>query len=224
MGPTLTFAIRRVLRDFELDCESTVDRWPLVLLGPSGSGKTQLLRVLAGLERRASGRIALGDEVWLGEGTWTPPHLRPIGYCSQEGDLFPHLSVLENVAFPLRFRSQLSRVERLDRAREWLERLRVGHLAQSAPAAISGGERGRVALARALAGAPRLVLADEPFAAVDQTARMELSEQVAEVLAGLPVIWVTHDADEAELLGRRGFRLELRNGRIQALSGYEPSR
>ncbi|MEZ4651709.1 MAG: ABC transporter ATP-binding protein [Candidatus Eisenbacteria bacterium] len=222
-GPSLAVDVTRALRDFQLRAEFTVSRWPLVLLGPSGSGKTQLLRVIAGLECGGRGRVALDEEVWQGERTFVPPHRRPIGYCSQEGDLFPHLSVLENVAFPLRFRSGLSAQERGDRALEWLERLKVGHLAKTAPSAISGGERGRVALARALAGAPRLVLADEPFAAVDQAARRELCRQVAlGALLGLPLVWVTHDPEEAEILGEKGLRLELENGRMRAVSGYEP--
>ena len=216
VGSTLTFAIRRVLRDFELDCESTVDRWPLVLLGPSGSGKTQLLRVLAGLERRASGRIALGDEVWLGEGTWTPPHLRPIGYCSQEGDLFPHLSVLENVAFPLRD----SGIDASETRRRVEEALRLVHLYRfkgAQPHELSGGMRARAAIARALVMEPEVMLLDEPFAALDAHTRELLQQELERAWqrTGATMVFITHDNREAVRLATHVIVMGTRPGRVK---------
>jgi ABC-type sulfate/molybdate transport systems ATPase subunit len=192
-----------------------VDRWPLLLLGSSGAGKTQLLRTLAGLGPRAEGRIELDGVVWLDDRTHVPPHRRSVGFCVQEGELFPHLSVLANVAYPLRFRTRLSRAEREELARDWLARLRVDHLASSSPSAVSGGERGRIALARALVAEPSLLLADEPFAALDPVQRNRLGgDVIRNALQGRRVVWVTHDPAEAELLSQGGTRLRLDRGRI----------
>lgn len=211
----LRATVRRPLREFDLDVNLVVDRWPLVLVGRSGAGKTQLLRALAGLESRAEGRIEMSGEVWLDGRASIPPHRRSVGFCVQDGELFPHLSVLQNVEYPLRFRSSLPRRAREDAARTWLSRFRVDQLADAFPLALSGGERGRVALARAFVSEPLLVLADEPFAALDPVQRRELGEEIAGNLPpGERLIWVTHDPAEAELLSRLGSRLELRKGRF----------
>lgn len=213
---TLSVRVRRPLRDFELSVEFEVDRWPVVLMGRSGAGKTQLLRCLAGLEPGASGRIVMDGVVWLGNGIDLPPHRRSIGLSVQEGELFPHLSVLENVAYPLRFRRRTNGAERHRAARACLARFGVEHLAPVPATHVSGGERGRIALARALVAAPHLLLADEPFAALDPDQRRSLGEEMNRaILPVAPILWVTHDRHEADLLSRTGgVRLVLERGRI----------
>jgi molybdate transport system ATP-binding protein len=174
----------------------------LALAGPSGAGKTTTLRVAAGLFRPDSGRVALGDEVWLdtGAGVEVPPERRRCGYLFQDYALFPHLSAWRNVAYALR---ELPRSERRPRAEELLERFGVGEHAEAHPQTLSGGERQRVALARALARKPRALLLDEPLAALDARTRARASRELAAALrdAAVPALLVTHDFLEAATLG-----------------------
>jgi molybdopterin-binding protein len=199
--------VRRALRSFEIRLDLRCDRWPLVLLGPSGAGKTQVLRMLCGLETPANGRIAFGNEVWFDSRSRTgpvPAHLRRIGYCIQEQYLFPHKSVLENVAYPLeQLRPRPPRSERRRRAWAELARLRIEALSEARPHRLSGGERGRAALARALVHRPRLLALDEPFAGLDPPTRDELLREVQALFREIrvPVVWVTHDRNEAMRLG-----------------------
>jgi molybdate transport system ATP-binding protein len=178
----------------------------VVLLGPNGAGKTTLLRTLAGLEPLDEGRVVLDGEVLeeTGSGTRVPTELRSVGFVFQEYLLFPHLSVLDNVAFGLRARGA-KRLEAQQRARGWLERVGLGGQAGVRPAALSGGQAQRVALVRALATEPRLLLLDEPLAALDAAARPELRRDLRRHLStfeGTRLI-VTHDPLEALLLGDR---------------------
>ena len=173
----------------------------LALLGPSGSGKTSLLRTLAGLVEPLAG-VVLVDGVDVT--TW-PPERRGIVYMHQVPSLFPHLSVRENVAFPLEVRG-VSRTEAHARADEWLSRVRLGDFGPRPPSALSGGQRHRVALARALAAQPRVLLLDEPFSSLDPELRGDVRDTVLDVLSGLDgpaVVVVTHDVDEASALGDR---------------------
>lgn len=183
--------------------EMPVDRFHvLVLFGPSGCGKSTTLRVLAGLERPADGRIVCGEQCWLDarRGVWLPPQQRQIGLVFQDLALFPHLSVYGNVAFGL---SRLPRDQQRARVRELLALFQIEPLAEQYPAQLSGGQRQRVALARALACRPRLLLLDEPLCALDEPLRVHLRRQLRQQLAqfGIPVIWVTHDRDEALAVG-----------------------
>ena len=177
------------LRDFELSLRLEVDR-TVALVGPSGAGKTSALHVVAGLAR-ARGRVALGDDVWLGENVDRPPEERRVGLVFQDYALFPHLSVRSNVAYAGR--------ERVD---ELLERFHIAHLAAVRPGELSGGERQRVALARALARDPAVLLLDEPLAALDAHTkagvRIELRELLHEL--ALPTLLVTHDYEDAAAL------------------------
>jgi iron(III) transport system ATP-binding protein len=169
----------------------TVDRGQVVaLLGPSGSGKTTLLRLVAGLEVPDAGTVEIGGRVVAGPGTWVEPEDRRVGMVFQDGALFPHLTVGDNVAFG---RPGAGRVEAC------LGLVGLAHRAGSYPHELSGGERQRVALARALAPDPEVILLDEPFASLDAGLRASLREEVAGILraAGATAVLVTHDQQEA---------------------------
>jgi iron(III) transport system ATP-binding protein len=164
------------------------------VLGPSGSGKTTLLRLIAGFDRPAAGRIALDGEILDDTKAHVPAHRRRIGYVPQDGLLFPHLSVAENVGFGLPRGSRKGpRVDQL------LALIGLGDYARRRPHELSGGQQQRVAVARALAPGPRLVLLDEPFAALDAGLRDTLRLEIRHVLTslGTTVVLVTHDQEEA---------------------------
>ncbi|NUK27326.1 ABC transporter permease, partial [Streptomyces lunaelactis] len=149
--------------------ELTLDAEPgttIAVVGPNGAGKTTLLRALLGLTPRAHAALCLGDS----DVTGLPPHRRGVAWVPQDGALFPHLNALANTAYGLRAHG-VARAEARRDAQQWLDRLGVGHLAHRRPAQLSGGQAQRVALARALAARPRLLLLDEPLAALDQTTR-----------------------------------------------------
>jgi molybdate transport system ATP-binding protein len=174
----------------------------LALVGPSGAGKTSFLRMLAGLMRPQAGRVTVGDAVWCDteRGIFLPPSQRHVGMVFQQYALMPHLSALDNVALAL---LHLPRPQRLARAREWLERVRLSaDQQQRRPAALSGGQQQRVAVARALAREPRLLLLDEPFSAVDQMNRHNLYPLLADLRKDIhiPMVLVTHDLAEARML------------------------
>lgn len=174
----------------------------LALVGPSGAGKTSFLRMLAGLMRPQAGRVTVGDAVWCDteRGIFLPPSQRHVGMVFQQYALMPHLSALDNVALAL---LHLPRPQRLARAREWLERVRLSTDQQlRRPAALSGGQQQRVAVARALAREPRLLLLDEPFSAVDQMNRHNLYPLLADLRKDIhiPMVLVTHDLAEARML------------------------
>jgi molybdate transport system ATP-binding protein len=175
-----------------------------VVFGPSGSGKTTLLRCIAGLERPEWGLIRFGPEVWLDTdaGVWVPPQRRRVGFVFQDDVLFPHQTVRENIAYGLR---KLPRPERDRRVTELLKLLDIEALADRYPRTLSGGQRRRVALARALAPGPRLLLLDEPLTGLDASARQEIQRLIRQVLthAGIPAILVTHDRDEVLAMGDR---------------------
>jgi len=186
----------------------------IAILGASGGGKTTLLRLIAGFERPDGGEIRLAGEILAGPGVFVPPERRGIGYVAQEGALFPHLSVADNITFglPRAARRARARVEEL-LALVDLPRSYAGR----APQTLSGGEQQRVALARALAPGPRLVLLDEPFSALDAGLRAETRQAVAHAIAaaGATAILVTHDQAEALSMGSRIGVLQ--NGALSAL-------
>jgi molybdate transport system ATP-binding protein len=187
----------------------------VVLLGPNGAGKTTLLRALAGLVPLDRGRVVLDGEVLedTAAGTWVPTERRPIGFVFQDYLLFPHLSALENVAFGLRARG-LARAEARRRAAAWLDRVGLAGHAGARPRALSGGQAQRVALARAMVGEPRLLLLDEPLAALDATTRTVLRRELRRHLASFDGtrLLVTHDPLEAIALADRLVVLE--GGRV----------
>jgi len=187
-----------------LDAELAVGSGELVvLLGPNGAGKTTLLRALAGLVPLEAGRVLLDGAVLEApaERIRVPTEHRPVGMVFQDYLLFPHLTALDNVAFGLRAHG-LPRAEARRRASAWLERVGLAAHTAAKPKALSGGQAQRVALARALATDPRLLLLDEPLAALDAGARVELRRELRRHLAGYQGtrLLVTHDPIEAMTL------------------------
>ncbi|MGW6455072.1 ABC transporter permease [Streptomyces sp. NPDC055078] len=172
----------------------------IAVVGPNGAGKTTLLRALLGLTPRAHAELRLGDT----EVTALPPHRRGVAWVPQDGALFPHLSALSNTAYGLRAHG-VPRAEARRSAQAWLDRLGVGQLARRRPAQLSGGQAQRVALARALAARPRLLLLDEPLAALDQTTRARVRHTLRTHLEGFGGVCliVTHDPVEAVSLADR---------------------
>ena len=212
---TLDAAVRVDRGAFALDVEVTAaDGELVVVLGPNGAGKSTLLSALAGL-LPASGSIAIGDQVVLDddEGIDRPPEERPVGVVFQDGRLFPHLSLVDNVAFGLRSRRARKAVARAE-ARAWLERIGLADRAGDRPSALSGGQAQLVALARALATQPRLLLLDEPLSALDAQVRPTVRADLRRHLASFEGsrLLVTHDPLEALVLADRLVVLE--DGRV----------
>jgi iron(III) transport system ATP-binding protein len=174
----------------------------LALVGPSGCGKTTTLRLIAGLERPDSGVIRIADRAVASDGVFTPPERRGVGMVFQDHALFPHLTSYENVAFGLRGRKGKHARER---ALSMLRLVGLERLANRHPHELSGGERQRVALARALAPEPAVILMDEPFSSLDADMRLDVREQVREIVKAMAatVVFVTHDQDEALFMGDR---------------------
>jgi iron(III) transport system ATP-binding protein len=204
-GVRKAYGAHPVLRGIDLDVPTGTIT---AVLGTSGCGKTTLLRLLAGFDTADAGTIALhGRTVDDGHRPLAPEHRR-IGYVPQEGGLFPHLSVADNVGFGLH------RAARRHRVAELLDLVGLPDLGARAPHQLSGGQQQRVALARALAPAPQLVLLDEPFSALDAGLRAQLRTDVATALrcSGTTAVLVTHDQDEA--LSIADLVAVLRDGRI----------
>lgn len=184
---------REILRGIDLDLP---EGGVVALLGPSGSGKTTLLRTIAGLERLDGGEIVTPSARFDGPNAWVPANRRGFGLVFQDGALFPHMTALKNVAFGL---NQLPRDARGNEAMIWLDRVGLAHRANAYPHELSGGEQQRIALARALAPKPKLVLLDEPFSSLDRALRADLRHRTTQLLAasGISALLVTHDAEEA---------------------------
>jgi len=171
------------------------------LLGASGCGKTTLLRIVAGLESVSAGAVAIGGE----EVTHMPPEKRDIAMMFQSYALLPHLSVAENVRFPLRMRGHGSRADQAQRVKTALEVVRLDTMADRLPRQLSGGQQQRVALARAIVSNPRVLLLDEPLSNLDARLREEMQVELIEIhrRLRLTTLFVTHDQDEALSLSDR---------------------
>ncbi|MHA7180881.1 sulfate/molybdate ABC transporter ATP-binding protein [Arthrobacter sp. MDB2-24] len=212
MGFTFTATLPE--RGFDVSFELAAGE-TLAVLGPNGAGKSTLLDLVAGLLAPATGRADLDGtllfDVAPGRRVLTEPRHRGVALLAQEALLFPHLTVLENVAFGPRSRGQHRSAAR-STARHWLERVGVDDLAARRPAQLSGGQAQRVAVARALAADPSLLLLDEPLAALDVGVAPALRTLLRDVLADRPTILVTHDPLDAFLLADRVLILE--GGRI----------
>jgi molybdate transport system ATP-binding protein len=167
------------------------------LFGPSGSGKTTLLRVIAGLEDNARGTVEFDGETWQSERTRVPAHERRIGYVFQDGRLFPHLTVEQNLLFAARRARQQS----IDVGTA-VQALDLRELRNRRPSSLSGGEQQRVAIARALLTSPRLMLMDEPLSSLDVVRKREILPHIEKLPAtfGIPVLYVTHNVDEVARL------------------------
>jgi molybdate transport system ATP-binding protein len=178
----------------------------LALLGPNGSGKSTVLELLAGLATPASGTVTLDGAILTEPGRVRPPETRAIGLLGQEPLLFPHLSARNNIAFALRVgEARLNAVQARTQADRWLDRVGLTGLGRSLPGALSGGQQQRVALARALAASPRVLLLDEPMAALDAETAPLMRQLIREQLAttGTSAIIVTHDIVDAVVLADR---------------------
>ncbi len=213
---SLDARLRARLGELDLDVELRASAEEVVaIIGPNGAGKTTILRILAGLLRLADGRVEL-DGALLDDpatGAYVVPERRPIGVVFQDYLLFPYLSARDNVAFGLRNRGASKRDARRS-ADEWLERVGLTDRATSKPAQLSGGQAQRVALARALATSPRLLLLDEPLAALDAGTRAEIRRELRRHLdefAGIRLM-VTHDPVDAATLADRLIVVE--HGRV----------
>lgn len=173
-----------------------------ILFGPSGSGKTTTLRAIAGIIKPDHGRIAVGEQTYFDSdaGLNISIQQRRIGYVFQDYALFPHLTAEQNVAYGIKNQTAESRRER---ARELLVAFKVEHVRHRYPQNMSGGEQQRIALARAIASDPSVVLLDEPLSAVDVETRSGLLDEIAAAQArvGIPFVYVTHNAAEAIRLG-----------------------
>lgn len=203
---SLDLSARLPDRDLQVDLE-VADGETVALLGPNGAGKSSLLAVAAGLLRPHDGRVTLGGRtlthVEAGRTrAWVPPHARQVALLAQDPLLFPHLSLRHNVAFGPRARGATRRDATLE-ADRWLTRIGLPELGDRRPAAVSGGQAQRVAVARALAADPRLLLLDEPMAALDVDVTPALRHLLREVLRDRTVVIATHDVLDALLLADR---------------------
>ena len=201
-APVLDLAVRHRLGSFQLDAVLRSDAQVTALFGPSGAGKTTLINSVAGLSRPQEGHVRVAGETLtdVAANIALPPHRRRIGYVFQDARLFPHLSVRRNLLFghgfvprSLRRPAQLARVT---------EMLGIGHLLARHPGALSGGEKQRVALGRALLAQPRLLLLDEPLAALDEARKAEILPYLERLRdeAEMPIIYVSHAVTEVTRL------------------------
>lgn len=178
----------------------------VALLGPSGCGKTTTLRMIAGLEEPTKGRLWIGDEVVSEpeKGLFVPPERRHLGMVFQSYAVWPHMSVADNVAYPLKL-AKVSKSQRKTAVQEALDMVQLGHLGARMPNQLSGGQQQRVALARALVMKPRVLLLDEPLSNLDAHLREELRREISLIREklGVTVIYVTHDQEEALALADR---------------------
>lgn len=219
---TLHFSAQLAERNFDVSLRvETGER--IAVLGPNGSGKSTLLGILAGTVRPDSGRAELDGTVLFDlparaqtpsprrRPTWTKPHTRGVSLLSQDALLFPHMDVAANVAFgPIS--KGTSRGEAAEQAKYWLDQVGVGELGARKPQRLSGGQAQRVAIARALATDPKMLLLDEPMAALDVAVAPQLRRLFRTVLGGQTTLIVTHDLLDAALLSNRTVVLE--RGRI----------
>lgn len=188
------------LEDFALDASFSAPAVGVTaLFGPSGSGKTTLLRCIAGLER-ATGKLSINGVVWQDDTTFLPTYRRPLGYVFQEASLFPHLSVRANLEYGYKRVPLSERKVQLEQVVEWLGLERL--IERGDPVKLSGGERQRVAIGRALLTSPRLLLMDEPLAALDTTSKQDILPYLERLHRELkiPVLYVSHALDEVARL------------------------
>jgi molybdate transport system ATP-binding protein len=208
----VTFRLEAAVAARGFDVSLTVGPQETVaIMGPNGAGKSTLLAVIAGLLHPDSGSAEVDGRVLFhqaaGRSVWTAPHQRGTALLAQEPLLFPHLTVLENVAFGPRSRGA-SRHEARKTARHWLRAVEAAELGGRRPGELSGGQAQRVAVARALAADPELLLLDEPMAALDIHAAPLLRRLLKRVLAGRRAIIITHDVLDALMLADRVIVLE----------------
>lgn len=201
-------------RDFVLDVDLAIPaRGVTAVFGPSGCGKTTLLHAIAGLEYCRNGFLKVGEMLWQDGNRFVPPHKRPLGYVFQEASLFAHLSVQGNLEYGVKRVPEAARKVSMGKA---IELLGIGHLLERRADQLSGGERQRVAIARALAVSPRILLMDEPLAALDLARKQEIMPYLESLHDELdiPVVYVSHSPDEVARLADHLVLLEA--GQIKA--------
>lgn len=211
----LTLDIRHRQGSFDLSFSAEIGPGLTALGGPSGSGKTTVLKIVAGLIRPQTGRVAFGETVFAdaARGLWLPPHKRRCGVVFQEARLFPHLTVRQNLLYGHWFNRRFGGGAALTNI---VELLGIAPLLDRPPAHLSGGEAQRVALGRALLSNPRLLLMDEPLSALDAARKDEILPYLERVrdTAGIPILYVSHAQSEIDRLANRVLRLEA--GRLTA--------
>lgn len=212
-GLSKTYGSAQALKTFDLEIKS--GEW-ITLLGPSGCGKTTTLRLVAGFIEPTSGSITIGEQVVsdVARKVSVPIEKRRLGMVFQAYAVWPHMTVLDNVAYPLRLRN-VKPAERKERALKALEQVQLDNFEKRYPHELSGGQQQRVALARALVSEPEVLLLDEPLSALDAQLRLELRSLLSKAHreTGLTVVFVTHDQDEAITLSDRV--VVMSNGEVQ---------
>lgn len=200
----LEIAIRHRQGDFALEAEIRAGEGLTALVGPSGSGKTTLANIAAGLIRPESGQVRFKGEAWFDSaaGVFVPAERRHIGYVFQEGRLFPHMTVRQNLEYARRFRRVDAKQANDARL---IELLGIGPLLDRRPAGLSGGEKSRVAIGRALFSAPALLIMDEPLSALDPARKAEILPHLEYVRdeTGIPILYVSHAMSEVARLANR---------------------
>lgn len=219
----LDLDIRKTLtagrQSFRLDVRLKTDSRRVVILGPSGSGKSLTLRAIAGLLRPDAGHIRLDGRVLFDAAARVDlaARRRQLAYVFQDYALFPHLTVRQNIAFPL-LTGWLNprRRQQVEQADHWCQAFQLGHVADQYPHELSGGQKQRTALARALVTQPRALLLDEPFAALDPPLRAHMRKELKELQQRLqvPMVLITHDPEDAEVFGDHV--AELRDGEYRS--------
>ena len=198
---TLTVDIRHRLGDFVLDASFIAGGGLVALFGRSGAGKTSIINIIAGLIRPDQGRVAIGEEVLVdtAQGVFIPRHRRRIGYVFQEGRLFPHLTVRQNLLYGRWFVPQADRRDDLSRV---VDLLGISSILERAPGKLSGGEKQRVAIGRALLASPRLLLMDEPLASLDEARKAEILPYIERLRdqSRVPIVYVSHSIAEVARL------------------------
>lgn len=216
-GKMLKVSVKKTIGDKRnvgllLDVSFAVENGITVLLGASGSGKTTLLKLIAGILTPDEGIITVGEQTYFDSARKInfPVQGRRVGYVFQNYALFPHLTAAQNIAYGIKDNS----IEKNEKAKSILKNFRLSHLEKRRPREMSGGEQQRIALARALASDPAVVLLDEPLSAVDISTRIDLLNEIdaAQQQANVPFIYVTHNEMEANRLAKQ--RITLEQGKI----------
>jgi molybdate transport system ATP-binding protein len=218
----LDLDIRKTMRagsqSFRLEVRLQTDSRRVVILGPSGSGKSLTLKAIAGLLRPDAGHIRLDGRVLFDAAARVElaARRRQLAYVFQDYALFPHLTVRQNIAFPL-LKGWLNprRRQQYEQADHWCRAFQLGHVADQYPHELSGGQKQRTALARALVTQPRALLLDEPFAALDPALRARMRTELDELQRRLqvPMVLITHDPEDAHVFGDHV--VELRDGQYR---------
>ncbi len=212
---TLIVEARHRLGAFGLDAAFTSERGVTALFGRSGSGKTSVIRIIAGLTRPTDGRVLLDGEALTdtARGIFIPQHRRRFGYVFQEARLFPHLSVRSNLSYGRWFTPKSAHTENFDRV---VDLLGIGQLLDRSPSKLSGGEKQRVAIGRALLASPRLLLMDEPLAALDEARKGEILPYLERLRdeMDIPIVYVSHSIAEVARLANQV--VVMRDGKVEA--------